>query len=208
MQSGMTTPPPDAATTRKPSLKERQRQLREDAILDAAEEMLLTKGLSAMTLEDLSAEVGVSKPTLYGHFRSKEEVIAGVMTRCLRDAGRKLHDLAASQPPAQALRSLIEWFVEESSKRECGPVTDLCLAVSQIAQTPMREAERAFSAEIERLVDLAQKDGSVRSGIPPMFVSQTLLSISKDQSYHDMLADGRTDVPTMQKAVVQMLLGI
>lgn len=207
MQSGMNTPKPGSAETRKPSLKERQRQLREDAILDVAEEMLLGNGLAAMTLDELSATVGISKPTLYQHFRSKEEVIVGVMTRCLRDASRKLHDLATSLPPAEALRALIEWFVEESSKSDCGPVTDLCIAISQIAQTPMREAERAFSAEIERLVDLAQKEGTIRAGVPPMFVSQTLLSISKDHSYHEMLTEGRTDVPTMQRAVVRMLLG-
>jgi hypothetical protein len=40
-----------------------------------------------------------------------------------------------------------------------------------------------------------------------IFVSQTLLSISKDRSYHGLLAEGRTDVPTMQRSVVRMLLG-
>lgn len=207
MQSGMTAPRSDAAETRKPSLKERQRQLREDAILDAAEELLMSKGLGAMTLEEISAEVGISKPTLYQHFRSKEEVVAGLMTRGLRDASRKLREFAETTPPVEALRSLIEWFVEQRAKKDCGPLTDLCMAVSQMAQGPMREAERAFSLEIERLVEAAQGDGSIRPGVPAMFVSQTLLSICKDQSYHDLLADGRTDVPTMQRAVVQMLLG-
>lgn len=207
MQAGMSTSKPEAPKAGKPSLKERQRQLREDAILDAAEEMLLTKGLSAMTLDELSAEVGISKPTLYGHFRSKEEVITSLSTRCIRNAHDKLRSLATTLPPAAALRSLIEWFVEESANRDCGPVTDLCIVVSQIAQVPMREAEQAFRREIEALVEAAQKDGAIRSTVPAIFVSQTLLSVSKDQSYHEMLADGRTDVAAMQRAVVQMLLG-
>lgn len=203
----MSTPQPESAERRKPTLKERQRQVREDAILDAAEELLLAKGLGAMTLEELSVEVGISKPTLYQHFRSKEEVIASLSTRCIRDASQKLRSFAAQQTPGRALRSLIEWFVEESANNDCGPVTDLCIAVSQIAQGPMRDAERAFREEIQKLVEAAQREGSVRSNVPAVFVSQTLLSISKDYSYHEMLAEGRTDVPTMQRAVVRMLLG-
>lgn len=207
MQNGMATPQTEDATPRKPTLKERQRQLREDAILDAAEELLIDKGIGGMTLEDLSAHVGISKPTLYQHFRSKDEVIAGVMTRCLREAGRQLREFEAIMPPADALRALIEWFIDRRAESDCGPVTDLCIAVSQIAQGPMREAEDAFSQEVERLVESGIKDGSIRKGVPALFISRTLLSISKDWSYRELLADGRTDIPTMKKAVIQMLLG-
>ncbi len=203
----MVTPRSDAAETRKPSMKERQRQMREDAILDAAEEILFAKGLAAMTLDDVIAEVGISKPTLYQHFRSKEELVSSIMTRALREAGRKLHELSAALPPGQALRTLIEWFIEERAQNDCGPVTDLCITLSLMAQGPIREAERAFSREIEALVVAAQKEGSIRVTVPAMFVSQTLLSISKDCSYRDLLSDGRADVATMKQAVVQMLLG-
>lgn len=203
----MNTPVQEAAPSRKPSLKERQRQLREEAILDAAEDLLLNRGLGAMTLEDLAIEVGISKPTLYLHFRSKDEVIAGIMTRGLRDAKRQLEEFAAVMPPAKALTALIERFVEKRAEGTCGPVTDLCLALSQIAQAPIREAEREFSEAIERVVAMGQEGGSIDHRIPALFIAQTMLSISKDQTYHDMLKDGRTDVATMQKAMVRMLLG-
>lgn len=203
MPIGMSTD----AGPRKPTLKERQRQLREDAILDAAEELLLDNGLGAMTLEDLSVHVGISKPTLYQHFRSKDEVISGLMTRGLREATRKVSEFAATLPPEQAMRALIEWFVDVRAHKDCGPVTDLCLAISQIAQVPMREAEQEFSREVERLVEKGQQAGTLRPTVPALFVSRTLLSICKDRSYRDLLVEGKTDIPTMKKAVVQMLLG-
>lgn len=207
MQIGMVTPQTGDAATRKPTLKERQRQLREDAILDAAGDLLIGRGLGAMTLEDLSVQVGISKPTLYQHFRSKDEVIAGLMTRGLREASRKLREFADTMPPERALRSLIEWVVERRAESDCGPMTDLCIAVSQIAQGPIREAEDAFSLEVERLVEAGLKEGTIRPGVPALFISRTLLSISKDWSYRELLLDGRTDVPTMKRAIVQMLLG-
>lgn len=207
MESAMSAPEPKVAETAKPSLKERQRQMREDAILDAAEELLTTKGLAAMTLDDLIAEVGISKPTLYQHFRSKEELVASIMTRELREATRKLHDLAAAMPPGEALRALIGWFVAQRAEYACGPVTDLCITLSLMSQGPIREAERAFTREIEALVETAQKVGAIRTTVPAVFVSQTLLSISKDISYRDLLQDGRTDVTAMTDAVIRMLLG-
>ncbi len=203
----MTTPPSEIAQLRKPTLKERQRQLREDAILDAAEDLLLNRGLGAMTLEDLSVEVGISKPTLYQHFRSKDEVIAGIMTRGLRAAKRQLQEFSAVLPPAKALKALIEIFVEKRAENNCGPVTDLCIALSQLAQGPIREAEREFNDEIEVLVTAGQRDGTIRAGVPALFISQTMISISKDTTYHDMLTDGRTNIPTMKKALIEMLLG-
>ncbi len=191
----------------KPTIKERQRLLREDAILDGARDLLVSRGLGAMTLEDLSAHVGISKPTLYLHFRSKEEVVAGMMTRGLRAAGRKLHEFSSSLPAAEALKALIEWLIDERAQNECCPMTDLCTALSQLAQEPIRVAEREFCLEIERHVEAAQRAGAARPGVPAILVSQALLSIAKDRSYRDMLAEGSTNVPTMKRAVVQMLLG-
>lgn len=48
----------------KPSLKERQWKLREDAVLDAASELMLDKGYNAMTMDDIANHVGISKATL------------------------------------------------------------------------------------------------------------------------------------------------
>ncbi len=197
----------EVVSERKPSMKERQRQLREDTILDAAEELLMAKGLTAMTLDDLIAEVGISKPTLYQHFSSKEELVGSIMTRCLRDAGRKLRELEASLPPGEALRALIGWFVEESANDGCGPVTDLCITLSLMAQEPVREAEKTLRQEIEALVIAAQKEGSVRTSVPAIFVSQTLLSISKDASYRSMIAEGRSDLAETKQALIRLLLG-
>ena len=48
----------------RPSMKERQWHLREDAILDAATDLLKSKGFNAMTLEDITEAIGISRPTL------------------------------------------------------------------------------------------------------------------------------------------------
>lgn len=192
--------------TAKLSVKERQRQLREDMILDTAEEILASRGLAGLTLDDLIVEVGISKPTLYQHFRSKEELIGAIMTRRLREGQRLLAEYEHTLKPGEALRKMVDWFIELRAKDAC-PVTSLCITLSLIAQEPIREAERNFAQALERLVASAQGEGAVRKDIPAIFVSQTLFSIAKDWSYHDLFMEGRADVDSLKKSIYRMLLG-
>ncbi len=66
------------------SLRERQRQVREDTILDIAHELMVTQGYANMSMDDLAGKVGISKATLYQHFPSKEEVAINVIGRGMR----------------------------------------------------------------------------------------------------------------------------
>src|SRR6266487_42363 len=50
------------------SLRERQRQEREELILQAAEEVVLEKGYREMSMDEVAARVGIAKGTVYLHF--------------------------------------------------------------------------------------------------------------------------------------------
>ena len=54
------------------SFKNQAFKLRESAILDAATAVLSQKGYDLMTMDDVAGAVGISKPSLYKHFKSKE----------------------------------------------------------------------------------------------------------------------------------------
>ena len=51
------------------------------AILDATERLLGRRGYEAMTVEQIAASAGVSKPTIYLRYRSKREVVAAMIDR-------------------------------------------------------------------------------------------------------------------------------
>lgn len=58
----------------KGTLKERQRQEREQYILQAAEQMMLEKGYHHTSMDEIAERVGIAKGTLYLHFTRKEEL--------------------------------------------------------------------------------------------------------------------------------------
>ena len=53
------------------SFKDQAFKLREDSILDATTGILATKGFDLMTMDDVANLIGISKPSLYKHFKSK-----------------------------------------------------------------------------------------------------------------------------------------
>ena len=53
-------------------------------ILDAAERAILEKGVSATTIDELTAEVGISKNGFFYHFQDKNQMIEAILDRNLQ----------------------------------------------------------------------------------------------------------------------------
>ncbi|WP_159792441.1 TetR/AcrR family transcriptional regulator [Puerhibacterium puerhi] len=64
-------------TTATPGLRERQKQARADAIVDAAQRLVLAHGLDAVTVEAIAEEAGVSPRTFFNYFDTKDAAVLG-----------------------------------------------------------------------------------------------------------------------------------
>src|ERR1044071_3127466 len=79
-----------------------------DAILDATDRLLALFGYRKMTVEDIAAEAGIGKGTIYLHFSSKEEVVLSHIDRIVDRLNERLNDIAKSDAPAAArLRAML-----------------------------------------------------------------------------------------------------
>lgn len=74
-------------------------------ILGAARKLFLETGLEATSMDQIAAEAGVSKATLYNHFESKDALFADVMAEKYEALARELGELDWSLPPEEALTS-------------------------------------------------------------------------------------------------------
>jgi AcrR family transcriptional regulator len=78
-----------APLSEKPTMRER--------ILDSADRLFYLRGIRAVGVDTIAAEIGISKRTLYNHFSSKNELIAAYLKRRFNAAP------ASDKPPAEQI---------------------------------------------------------------------------------------------------------
>jgi AcrR family transcriptional regulator len=72
-------PPP--APAERPGRGRPRDESNDVAILDATERLLGRRGYEAMTIDQVAAAAGVSKPTIYLRYRSKRDLVAAMIDR-------------------------------------------------------------------------------------------------------------------------------
>jgi AcrR family transcriptional regulator len=85
--------------------------LREE-ILETAQVLLVEHGYAAMSMDDLAARAGISKPTLYRYFPSKEEVAVEVAVRRMRWLADQIEHSPPGLSPLGRLLALLRSVIE------------------------------------------------------------------------------------------------
>ena len=93
----------------KVSFKEQMLQAREDAIIQAVNGLLAERGFDAMTVDQVAANVGIAKASLYKHFPSKEDLAAAAMTWVMQRTLAFLATLPPNSPPQDNLKDVVRW---------------------------------------------------------------------------------------------------
>jgi len=96
----------------KPSFKQQMLQVREDTIVQTVNRLLAEKGFEAMTVDEVAAQVGIAKASLYKHFASKEDLAVAAMVRVMRQAQAFIAALPPQDPPLQQLRAVVRWVLQ------------------------------------------------------------------------------------------------
>ena len=81
---------------------------RKEQILDAASKVFTHKGFAASRMDDIAEQTGLSKGTLYLYFKSKDDVITGILDRIFLGT---LKEMAQHDPEISA-KEAIEHFTE------------------------------------------------------------------------------------------------
>src|SRR3954447_253002 len=89
--------------------------VRREQLLDAAEAVLMERGLSAATVADVAQVAGVAKGTMYLHFESKAELLAGLRARYMqRLTDAALAPEAAEVSPQNLIHRLVSGLFDFS----------------------------------------------------------------------------------------------
>ena len=70
---------------------------RRNEILDVAERLFCTNGYDNTSTNDILAEIGIARGTLYYHFKNKEDILDAMIDRILDETVRKAESIALDE---------------------------------------------------------------------------------------------------------------
>lgn len=97
----------------------KEASVRRDEILDAAEQLFVTKGFDGTSTGDILERVGIARGTLYYHFGSKEEILDAMIGRMTETLLKKAGQIAA-QKDKPVLQRLTETIMALNVDSELG----------------------------------------------------------------------------------------
>jgi TetR/AcrR family transcriptional regulator, regulator of autoinduction and epiphytic fitness len=177
----------------KVSFKAQMLQAREAAIIQAVNRLLAEKGFDAMTVDEVAAEVGIAKASLYKHFPSKEDLACAAMVRVMRRGQDYLKSLPAAAAPLDNIKAVARWTMEV---KLAGEMPSLPSQNSSLRATLMKSRDYMdglieISDALGGWIEAAQAQGTLNPGLPAIAVLYTLYARACDPVLEFLKAGGQ-----------------
>ncbi len=185
----------------KHSFKEQMLQAREDAIVQAALRLLAHKGFETMTVDEVAADVGIAKASLYKHFPSKEELAAAAMLRLLRQAQAFLQGQPADHGPLDKLQAAVRWAMalQLAGDMPALPSRNSSLRAALMAHPACLEALAQIGELLGGWIAAAQQQGRLNPRLSATAVLCILCARACDPALEFLQAGGQlSDADTIE----------
>lgn len=131
----------------------RPRKFCEQEALQATIGVFLNKGYEATSLDDLTEELGINKPSLYSAFGNKEELFIKAIQFYHSQYVTYLQELLSQNlPPRETLRIWLDWFLKNFSEQD---QNQGCLIAN--STTLCSPESGALAEEIQKLHNINEK---------------------------------------------------
>lgn len=179
------------------SFREQVLRVREDAIVAAVNRLLADKGFDLMTVDEVAADVGIAKASLYKHFPSKEALAAAAMVRLLERTLAVVEQQAAraEATPIQRLEAMVRWALSQQLAGEMPtvPSQNSSLRAELLAHKTYLDLLMRVSEHLGAWIQQAQADGDIDPALPPEMVLFTVYARACDPVPAFLKAGGALD---------------
>ena len=177
---------------------------RKEDIIYATLELAAENGLKAVTLSQIADRVGIRKPSLYNHFKSKEEIV-NEMYVFLREQARSSREAPAADPAAMFAGKTLSEILLMAYRQYAGFIANadmlrfLKVIYSERSTSPtaaqivLEETERMTSATKGLFYALVVHGKMRNNSVDTAAVSFTMTIHSLVDKYMDMVTAGRID---------------
>ncbi len=188
------------------SFRDQVLKAREAAILASVNRLLAEKGFDSMTVDEVAADVGIAKASLYKHFRSKEDLAAAAMIKVLDLARVRIDALRADSnlAPVDRLKAVARWAMEVQLAGEMPslPAQNSTLRAALVANSAYLDRLMQVSELLGEWITAAQASADINPALPPEVTLYTLFARACDPVLGLLKSGGSFD----DEQIIEMLL--
>lgn len=166
----------------KKSFKIQMLAARETAIIQSVNRLLAEKGFDAMTVDEVAAEVGIAKASLYKHFTSKEELACAAMVTAMGKAQDFIKSLPAEQAAMDKIKAATRWTMalKLQGLMPSLPSQNSSLRATLVGNKDYMDGLMEVSDALGGWIELAQTQGQINPSLPAVAVLYTLYARACD----------------------------
>ena len=130
---------------------------RRDEIIRVAARIFATKGYHATTLDEIARELGVTKPALYYHIRSKEELLREIVGKIMEPMETAIKVGNSSLSPREKIKEIVQILVKFGAERK--ETTLIAFEEVKILPKRSRDAIRRRQRGVEHVLQETLRQG-------------------------------------------------
>ena len=167
------------------SLRQRRQQILREEILTSAHELLSKKGYASMSMDDLAMHVGISKPTLYSYFATKDELIATAFTREVQALTAMIESEHATETPLQRLSLLLRTIVQKQIHQQTPTLRPIMPDLFNLIQNNVQamEAIKHLDATVTALIQEGMDTGEIDPSLDRATLTYAFYSLTSVLKY-------------------------
>jgi AcrR family transcriptional regulator len=161
-------------------IREKQLQRRKLETLDVALRLLMERGYANLNMDELAVEAGISKPTLYQYFNSKDELVAQAVAQMFEKLEEQVSALPEKSPAEKLEHFMRSALKARSEQRFLLGSGDGEVMRSIVKHHPrIRQHMLATKNKLEALVRQAQELGEIDPAFPAWVIVNVMFSLQR-----------------------------
>ena len=174
-------------------------------IIDGALKLFAQNGYHSTTLDQVAANIGVTKATLYYYFRSKEEIIRAILKRSVNRMEKAVELGKSSLSARDKLCQFIQYHVEFSADNaELARVTfEQINALPKKTRDAIKRKQREVVMTLQHILEQGIRDKSLDTN-DTKIASYAIIGLC-NWTYHWYKPDGRLTPHQISKIYINLL---
>ena len=149
----------------------------EGRILDVAERIFLSRGFHRVSMDELARELAMSKKTLYAHFASKDDLVAGIMRRRVQRVDAEFRAVLAMEAGFdEKVRGLMLGMQRRLGEVSPAFIDDLRRYTPEVFCIVEEYRAQAIPKYLGGLMEEGIREGFIREDVKPAMVVRMLVA--------------------------------